>query len=348
MRFHLPALPGQPITAENGTCAFTQKVRKFADMMVPRGHEVIIYGDPTCEAEGQHVACWEPGPPPPFDPDAWQPYNEKVGVEIANRANPGEFLGLMGGRCQGTLAASLLNLYPVEYGIGYGGSFASYRVFESYAWMHTTYGEQRGTNTADGSFYHAVIPAYFNPDEHPRSEGKEDYLLYVGRLEERKGIQVAEDTARRLGMDLILAGAGPYEPTYGEKAGVVGPEERGELMSRAQAVIVPTIYVEPFGCVAVEAQMCGTPVVTTDWGAFTETVEHGVTGYRARTLAEFCEGVELAPGLDGDLIRRRAIEKYSLEAVAPKYEAYFEQIAGLSDDGWYTNDLSKEFTTRYA
>jgi hypothetical protein len=48
-------------------------------------------------------------------------------------------------------------LLAVEFGIGYPGSFAKYRVFESYAWMHTTYGAQRGADI-DGVWYDAVIP----------------------------------------------------------------------------------------------------------------------------------------------------------------------------------------------
>jgi glycosyltransferase involved in cell wall biosynthesis len=255
---------------------------------------------------------------------------------IKERAEPGDILGLIGGNCQQPLVGALPELFGVEFGIGYGGSFADFRVFESVAWQHTTYGQQRGTNSADGSFYHAVIPGYFDPAEHPRVKGKGDYLLYVGRLEERKGIVVAEQTAERLGMELIIAGAGPYKPNYGQLVGKVGPEERAKLMSQAVAVMMPTLYIEPFGFVAVEAQLSGTPAITTDWGAFPETVIHGETGFRCHTLGEFCEAVRRAPKLDSNAIRRSAVERYSYNAVAPQYENYFERLLTLNDDGWYS------------
>ncbi len=67
----------------------------------------------------------------------------------------------------------------------------------------------------------------------------------------------------------------------------VGVEGRRKLMAEAAAFICPTQYVEPYGNVAIEAQASGTPVICTDWGGFTETVLHGYTGYRCRTMEQF-------------------------------------------------------------
>jgi glycosyltransferase involved in cell wall biosynthesis len=81
--------------------------------------------------------------------------------------------------------------------------------------------------------------------------------------------------------------------------------------------------------------MTGTPVITTDWGAFTETVADGVTGFRCRTFGEFVQAVQDAPTLDRSVIRERALDTYSLEATAPKYERYFRRLLTLWVDGWY-------------
>ena len=337
MRFHLAALPGQPVggSEARSTCAFTEKVRKFPAMMQPLGHEVIVYGDARHDHEGEHVTCYLKCDPPQFTPEAWEPFNVAAAKAIRHRMEPGDVLGLMGGLAQAELAAMLPELWPVEYGIGYGGSFAPYRVFESYAWMHTTYGQQRGTNTADGSFYDAVINAYFEPELFPEASDPGEYLLYVGRLTERKGVEIVCETARRLDMPLLIAGEGDVTPSYGECLGVVGPDERGELMAGARALMCPTIYVEPFGCIAVEAQLCGTPVISTDWGAFTETVRPGESGFRCRTLGEFMWAAENAHTLNRKDIRAYAQATWSLEAIGPQYDLYFQRLMTLNGEGWY-------------
>lgn len=318
MRFHLPALPG-PL--DDSCCAYTQKVVKFKAMMEPRGHEVFIY-----EAPGEALE---------FVPELWAEANADQAARINENAQEGDYLGIIAGLCQQSLADAV-PLMAVEYGIGYGGTFAPYRVFESYAWMHTVYGHQQGTHSADGHFYDAVIPNYFDPADFPFSEDKGDYLLYLGRMIERKGVQVAAETAERAGVPLIYAGAGEDVPDYGEHIGPVGPKERGELLAGAKALIAPTLYVEPFGGCVAEAMLCGTPVITTDWGAFTETVAPGVTGYRCRPLAEFVAAVEKVDDLDNGLIRDYALSRFSLDAVAPQYETYFSRLNSLRGDGWYS------------
>lgn len=349
MRFHLPALPGQPVTPENSVCAFTQKVRRFADLLRQNGHTAIVYGMEEHDHAGQHVTCYPDSEPPPFTPEGWLPFNQGAVEAIRARLEPGDFVCLIGGRAQQYLQT--LPAQTLEFGIGYGGSIPTHpRCFESYAWQHASYAGEAGSNDqANGGFFDCVIPASFDTssDEFLYSEFKDDYLLFVGRLIERKGVQIVSETAERLGLRLVIAGEGDYRPSYGEYLGKVGPMERAKLMSEATALLAPTTYLEPFGFVVVEAQLAGTPAITTDWGAFTETVEHGVSGFRARTLSEFCKAVELAPTLDPHKIREFAVNNFDYRAVWPKYQAWFDQVKTLTDRGWYAEEIPGDFLSRY-
>jgi glycosyltransferase involved in cell wall biosynthesis len=139
---------------------------------------------------------------------------------------------------------------------------------------------------------------------------------------------------------LLVAGQGRLDTFNTEGAdvqhlGCLGPEQRDRFLGGAEAVLVPTQYIEPFGGVAVEAQLCGTPVITTDWGAFTETVRHGETGYRCRTMDDFVWATTNAPLLDRRAIRRWASENYSMERVGRMYDEYLRKLQDLYADGWY-------------
>lgn len=346
MRFHLVSLPHTETTREYEWCAYTAKTRKFADMMSARGHDVLLYAGPQSEAQcAEHIVCTDEVPPnseiPTFSADTplFKGFNDRAIGEITCRLEPHDFICLIGGTAQAPIAHAFPTHQVVEYGIGYGGVIpTTHRVFESYAWMHAVYGAQTGgdPHRVDGRFFDAVIPNYFDVGDFSLGEGAGGYLLYVGRLIERKGVQVALDVAERTGLPLKVAGAGDYPlPDWVDYHGVVGPEERAELMGGAIALLAPTLYVEPFGGVVVEAQLAGTPVITTDWGGFTETVTPGVTGYRCRTIGEFLRAIDQAPGLDRHEIRRWAQDRYSLEAIGPQYERYFERLLTLWGDGFY-------------
>lgn len=345
MRFHLPALPGQPVTRQNSTCAFTQKIVGFARMMVPRGHQVFIYGQPGGERKtGAILVNTYPKleKPPKFSAGAWREYNLRAVMEIDKHAKPGDFICLTAGTSQ-ELVATASDLTSVEYGIGHGGSFAEYRVFESYAWMHATYGaEVSEPNLIEPRWYDAVIPGYFDPADFTFDpEDRDDYLLFMGRLMPSKGPHIAEQIARMTGRPLIICGPDcGYEPEFGKNLGVVGPKKRASLLAKAHALIAPTTYCEPFGNIVVEAAMSGTPVLTTDWGAFAETNVHGLTGYRCRTLGEFMWATGAVADLDRKAIRDHAVANYSFDAVAPTYEAYFELVADRRDGGGWNSGLS--------
>lgn len=329
MRFHVAGLPFEP----RPDCAYHGKVVRFVRMMRELGHTVFEYQAPP--------GLWDHNRA--FDPnnETWQAWNRFVINRIHETAAPTDFICVIAGRCQQPIADAFPNMLTVEFGVGYGGVFAPFRVFESYAWMHAVYGAQAqggDPHQADGRFYDAVIPNYFDVDEFPAGPGGPGYA-FVGRLIDRKGPAIAAQVCEHLGAELIIAGDG-IPPAYGRHVGVVGPAQRAAIMGQAAALFVPTLYVEPFGGVAVEAMLCGTPVITTDWGAFTETVVDGVTGFRCHTLAEFVDAAQAARELDREAIRDYAVARYSLEAVAPQYEKYFERLAGLWGDGW--NALPEE------
>lgn len=276
----------------------------------------------------------------------WLAANANAVAAIHSRVQKKDFICLIGGNCQKQIADAFQNHIVVEFGIGYHGVFSKYRVFESYAWMHHIYGELK---QGDGGFYDAVIPNYFDPDDFPLTPRKEDYFLYVGRLISRKGIEMAVETTRRLGVTLKLAGQGvkSYEPgklvseectiegDHIEYVGTVNVEERGKLMGGAKALFAPTFYIGPFEGVSVEALFCGTPVITTDWGSFTENNIDGHTGYRVRTLGEATWACRNLDKLDSpQAIRQYAVDRFSLDVIRWRYEDYFRQLLGLWGKGW--------------
>lgn len=359
MRFHVCALPHTHTTNNYSSCAYTMKVVNFCKMMKDRGHTVFLYSgeknDAPCD---EHIAClteqeritycggedntpqnlksnWD------YSSEGWVVFNNKTISEMGKRIQSKDFICVIAGLCQKQIADAFPANMTVEFGVGYVGTFSRYRVFESYAWMHMIYGAASNGNpfSSDGSWWDAVIPGYLDPNAFPFQAEKDDYYMFIGRLIDRKGFMIASQVCDDLGARLVVCGQGD-PPDNCDYRGVVGPEERGRLMAGARAVFVPTIYVEPFGNVNIEAQACGTPVITTDWGAFTETVVDGVTGFRCHTFGEFKRAALEVKNLDPHLIRDRAVFRYSLETIGEKYENYFTRLLHLWGDGWYEGRTS--------
>lgn len=362
LRFHLLGQAHLETHKRNSSCAFNQKILKLAKMIKDYGHTVYFYG-----VEGSEVTCdkfiqvstqevlkltyGDYDRSKNFykqDPNdyAFQHFNiNAIRAILENRQDRDILLCPMG--VYQKPIADAVDLLTIESGIGYPAVFARHRIFESYAWMHYIYGSLK---IEDGVWYDAVIPNYYDPDDFPFQPNKQNYLLYFGRIVSRKGVEIASNVAKATGHQLYVVGQGSLDDpiehlNLGSEKHIiykpaVGPEERSELLGNAKAVLMPTYYLEPFGGVNVEAQLCGTPVITTDWGAFTETVLHGVTGYRCRVFEEFCWAVNNISNIDPRKCREWAEKNYSMERIGKMYEEYFQRVYHLFDDGW--SGLNKE------
>jgi glycosyltransferase involved in cell wall biosynthesis len=352
MSFNLQVV-GMPHTAESkdyGQCAFTQKVRKFLRMFPNSYHygnegsdapskEFIqifskkdqerLFGSNKWFKQGE-IYSIDYNPNLPY----WVEFNAKVISEMARRIKPNDIICLITGSSK-MVAEAFPNNITVEFGVGYEGVFSKYKVFESYAWMHTIYGWKMGAANANGSFYDDVIWNYFEKEDFPESDGKGDYLLWIHRPVARKGLEIAKQIAKRTGIKLIVAGAEKVDGENVEWVGYADYKKRGELLAHARALIMPTLYIEMFGGAHMESMMCGTPIITTDWGVFTETNIQGKTGFRCRTMKEFCEAVEKVKLLDRKFIRNYAQSNCSLEVTKPKYQRYFDRIQSLNGNDWY-------------
>jgi glycosyltransferase involved in cell wall biosynthesis len=358
VRFHLLGLAHTKTNRSYMSCAYTQKVLKLARMLTDLGHEVIHYGaagsDVPCEHVSvltdadQHKAYGDYDWQREFfrhDPNdhAYQTFNKNAIREINARKRQDDFLLVSFGGYQMPVVTGVSIPLSVEMGIGYEGVCCQFRVFESYAWMHYIYGRRN----EKAKYYDAVIPNYFDLNDFDLRVKKSGYFAYIGRLIPDKGVQIAIDVARDLGKPLYLAGQGSLDAFKTDGAqvkhvGSLNAEQRNRFLGSAEASFAPTQYIEPFGGVAVEAQLCGTPVITTDWGVYPETVIHGVTGYRCRTHDDFLWAGEHARELDPTVIRKWAESNYSMERVGKMYQEYFTKLYDLLEKGWYTKHPNRE------
>jgi len=251
--------------------------------------------------------------------------------EILKRKKDDDFLLLSQGVYQKPIASQVKLFLTCEPGVGYRGSYAKYRAFESRYLQNFTYGSEHPRESINGNPYDRVIPNYFDEKDFPFCAEKDDYYLFVGRLIPRKGVKIAALATQAIGAHLILAGQGDFdisEFSHIEKAGYLDAERRARLMGRAKAVFVPTIYLEAFGGVNVEAQLCGTPVICSDFGAFPETVVHGETGFLCNTLEDYVRAAKMVEFLDVDVIRAHA-ERYLMRNVQREFDYWFKDLYQL-------------------
>jgi glycosyltransferase involved in cell wall biosynthesis len=150
-------------------------------------------------------------------------------------------------------------------------------------------------------------------------------VVYAGRLDEPKGVRLLMagwdrylGSSGEPGLNLAIAGGGPLgselaawassRPSV-ELTGTLSGEECAELIAQARAVVLPSVWEETFGLVAVEAMAAGVAPIAAGHGSFTELITPGV------------DGVLFTPGDPAAL----ALAIADVERNPEQYEAYGDQ-----------------------
>jgi glycosyltransferase involved in cell wall biosynthesis len=129
-----------------------------------------------------------------------------------------------------------------------------------------------------------VKPRNWQASDKPR-------FLYVGRLDPSKGVDMmlraAQAAQTVVPFNLDILGAGTLEQSLRQSYanshwvrfhGVVSQEAIADFMSRATALLVPSLWLETVPGVAVHALFAGLPVIASRIGGIPEHIEDGLTG----------------------------------------------------------------------
>ena len=173
-------------------------------------------------------------------------------------------------------------------------------------------------------------------DRFPVRKRPDDYLLFLGRFTEGKGVLQAIEVARRAGMKLVLAAA--EEDYYREHVaphvdgvnvvyfGEADHDAKVRLYGGGRALLYPIQAREPFGLVLAEAMACGTPVVALDRGAVREVVDDGVTGIVFDDLEQMVGGLGRVLELDRRRVHERAVARFGVARMVDEYEAVYRTV----------------------
>ena len=248
---------------------------------------------------------------------------------------------------------------PFNFMVKYKSVFPKYPELN---WVSMSFAQRKGmpedTNWV-GNVYHGLHETALQHALHPTS----DYIAYLGRIVEPKGVHVAiaaikiynqsfPDKPKRL----KIAGkhyAGHSKDSYWqsqilphidnrtiEYVGFIdNPNDKQDFLANAEALLVPSIFEEPFGMVTIEALACGTPVIGLDSGAIPEVIgdtKAGIVIPKAQSLSgkldvkqtatNLAKAIEYISAVDRKICRQVYEQKFTVERMCSQYLAIYRNL----------------------
>jgi glycosyltransferase involved in cell wall biosynthesis len=304
--------------------------------LVARGQDVTLFATADSTTRAKLAAIYEHGYWHDENMWPWELYEMLNLAAAVERAREFDIIHYEAAYYPMSLAFTRLSPTPIVQTLHHSPSAAEVALWARYpeAPFVAISNEQasllKGANVL-GTVLHGI-----DTDNFTFCDAPDDYLLFLGRFTEGKGVLQAIEIARRVGMKLVLVAA--EDDYYRDK---VAPHVDGiqilyfgeadfptkvRLYGGARALLYPIQAREPFGLVLAEAMACGTPVAALDRGAVREVVDDSVTGMVFSDLDQMASGLPRVLDLNRRRVRDRAVERFGVGRMVDEYLAVYRRI----------------------
>jgi glycosyltransferase involved in cell wall biosynthesis len=167
-------------------------------------------------------------------------------------------------------------------------------------------------------------------DNYNLYENKEDYFCFAGKLEHRKGFDIALSVAEKTGINIKFAGPdvmGVADSLPNWVGEIKDHEKFCEFVGRSQGLFYPS-RADAGGMGIWEAAALGTPTITTSASGARCNVIHGKTGYIANNIEELCQSVNEVKKMNPSDVRQQAGQVWDLGSNFSKIYELFKEVAG--------------------
>lgn len=175
------------------------------------------------------------------------------------------------------------------------------------------------------------------PEVSALTQMKDDFYVYLGRVNEVKGVRTLCKAAAQLDRILIVIGDGELLPELKEIykncsqiefKGQMQWEEFVPILQKARFMVLPAEWSENNPLTVIESQSLGTPVLGANIGGIPELIEEGVTGmtFRSADVEDLKDKIlkMFEHDFDYQAIAKDAIERYSSEAYYHKLMDFYK------------------------